>query len=207
MNQEQKILKNWKQHWNNKTTLKNPIEIDGCCIDGEPLEKENFIRYWVTPVLSKLAINENEKVLDLGSGTGGFVNEIVKTNDRVVAVEQSTYSCSFINPKCTILNNSIEEINLISKFDKILMIGVTHYFPNLKFFFSIILKYYDLLENNGTFYIGDLLFANRNEKYLVIPEQNCIEYLTQNNIKFELIEHNEEKRKLVHNKYDLIIYK
>ena len=207
MSKEKKILESWKKHWNSKSNLNNPMEIDGCCISGKPVEKEHYIKYWVAPVLSKLAIKKKDKVLDLGSGTGGFVNEIVKTNKLVVAVEQSSHSCSFISNKCVIINNSIEEINLLNKFDKILMIGVSHYFPSLKFFFNIILKYYHILDENGVLYIGDLLSITRNEKYLVITKQDCIEFLTQNRINFELIEHTVQKKEFVNNKYDLIIYR
>ena len=42
-------------------------------------------------IVSKIKILRNDKILDLGSGTGFFVNEIVKNNDFVVAVEQSNY--------------------------------------------------------------------------------------------------------------------
>ena len=207
MSKEKKILESWRKHWNSKLNLDNPLEIDGCCIKGKPVENEHFLKYWVAPVLSKLEIKKNDKVLDLGSGTGGFVNEIVKTSQFVVAVEQSTYSCSFINSRCIILNNSLEEINFLSKFDKILMVGVTHYFPSLKFFFNILLKYYNMLDENGVFYIGDLLSTAKNQKYLFITKQDCIKFLTQNSINFDFIEHTEQKKEFVNNKYDLIIYK
>ena len=69
MNKEKKILKEWNIHWNNKTKLTNPIEIDGLCINGKPLDKKVYLNLWVKPLLKKLKILRNDKILDLGSGT------------------------------------------------------------------------------------------------------------------------------------------
>lgn len=97
------------------------------------------------------SFHTNEKtLLDIGAGTGDFINYCKKNNWNVVGVEPSNKAKEIASTKELVLLNSIEEIKE-EKYDVITMWHVLEHVPNLNDYIKALKK---LLKKDGVLVIA-----------------------------------------------------
>jgi len=72
---------------------------------------------------------DKEKVLlDLGSGTGLIINNLVENFKKIIAVEKYKEFSKFIDKRIKVINRDLKEFNFNLNFDIITIFGVMNYF-------------------------------------------------------------------------------
>ena len=94
--------------------------------------------------------DKNTAILDLAAGTGITLNKYYDKVKSITAVEKFSQFSDFIvkAPNVAVLNADIVDFVPESKYDLILMFGVTHYF-NLEESAFLYTKYKQFLNDNG----------------------------------------------------------
>ena len=112
---------------------------------------------------NNIKINNKDKVIDLASGSGFYINEITKYNPReIYAVDFSKKMLDKIkNKKIIKINSDIETLDISKKFDKIFCFGLLEFCNNINFIFK---KIYNLSKNTT-------------EIYIIFPRSNIFGYL------------------------------
>jgi len=72
---------------------------------------------------------DKEKVLlDLGSGTGLIINNLVENFKKIIAVEKYKEFSKFIDKRIKVINRDLKEFNFNLNFDIVTIFGVMNYF-------------------------------------------------------------------------------
>ena len=71
---------------------------------------------------------ENTDIIDIGSGSGLIVNELVDYLNSIIAVETFSGLTQFIDKRILVINAELANFKIRKEFDAIVSTGVTHYF-------------------------------------------------------------------------------
>lgn len=137
-------------------------------------EEKWFYSQWKF-INSIVKIDENDKILEIGSGLGG-IYKFLKNKNKYIGIELDKEATMFTNNyfKTNCFKNiSIEEFNSEDKFKYIFAIEVLEHFDDV---FANIRKIYSLLENHGIF-IGTSpypykknVYADKTHLFVLHPE-------------------------------------
>ena len=96
----------------------NPLVTRNKAKDSTPYDV-NFIKKF----------GDKEKVLlDLGSGTGLMINNLVGDFKKIIAVEKYEAFSKFIDKRIEVINQDLKEFNFNLNFDIVTIFGVMNYF-------------------------------------------------------------------------------
>jgi len=131
--------------------------------------------------------NKNSNLLDLGSGTGLIINELVDNFKSITAVELFKEFSKFIikNNKLHIINSNLLEFKSDNTYKIITMFGTAHYFDSDE---SLLIykKVYSMLEDNGTFILKNQ-FGIQKTKTVTSSEELGDDYYAQyRELQFEI---------------------
>jgi len=93
-------------------------------------------------------------------------------------------------------------------FDRILMAGVTIYFPGFDYFKVTVEECLDLLRADGILLVGDMQFGTGVSRsgYLVYSKSKVVEFLDSLGYPYSLLAQSRLKR-AINNRHDILIYK
>lgn len=203
MKSENKI----KAHYNNKLT-KNDFEALDYLIDGVPITFEYYQRMIINPIKENLAFESNDKVLDVGCGTGLVLKEIESKVESIEGIDISQNLLNFYKGKSNVYCSSVLDFEYKQNYyTKIYMVSVSIHFENLAYFKKAVKKLLGALAPGGTLLIGDQLIADfyTSEKYFSLYLKDLIEFLKELGYHFSIKTQAAEFRN--RNRYDILIYK
>ena len=113
--------------------------------------------------LQNVKINSDDKIIDLASGSGFYINEIKKSKPReIYAVDFSKKMLDKIKfQKVIKINADIQNLNLNKKFDKIFCFGLLEFCEKINIIFKKISN----------------LSGNRSEIYIIFPRKNIFGFI------------------------------
>lgn len=204
-----KTVERWRAYWESKTE-DDPIAMADYYIDGQPMHYQDYQRLIVAPNISLLSLDSECSVLEIGCGTGMHLLEVEKLTDGFVAGTDlsasllASYKGRALIEKAEAIKQPFQD----SSFDRILMVGVTMYFPDIDYFRKAIHEITRLLKNDGVAVVGDLLLGSWTSKsgYTVFPSNEIIDLLNEFNFAWSLQNQNLEKRSL-NKRFNIVIRK
>jgi 2-polyprenyl-3-methyl-5-hydroxy-6-metoxy-1,4-benzoquinol methylase len=205
-----KEVPEWTRHWNGKASIKNEVELNGYCVNGEPITDEKFCRIVIEQSVALLEVEPGHVVLDIGCGSGQILCELEKRGARCVGADASKSMIDrFSGQSQTILKAAHELKFEPGSFDRILLLSVVHYFPSTTYFSRIIEKCVTWLRAPGIILIGDIPLTaavSGKSDYLIYDKHELLDILDRFGHPFSLMAQVREKR-LVNRRADAVIYK
>ena len=196
-----------RDHYNRKIT-NNDFEALDYMIDGEPITYEYYKQMIITPTLRNLHLELNDKVLDVGCGTGLIMKEIENDVKYIEGIDISQNLLNFYKGKANVSCCSALDFDYKQNFyNKIYMVSVSIHFEDLAYFKKVVRKLLNALTPGGTLLIGDQLIADfyTSEKYFSLHLNDLIDFLNELGYHFSLKTQAAEFRN--RNRYDILIYK
>lgn len=95
---------------------------------GETTNKRNKEYLQVDIDFVRRHLDKSDDILDVGSGSGLVVNEIVNDVNSIIAVETFEGLTKFIHEDVLVINTPLTDFNIRKQFDKVVCTGVTHFF-------------------------------------------------------------------------------
>lgn len=196
-----------RDHYNRKKT-NNDFEALDYLIDGEPITYEYYKEMIITPTLRNLHLESNDKVLDVGCGTGLIMKEIENDVKHIEGIDISQNLLNFYKGKANVSCSSVLDFDYKQNFyTKIYMVSVSIHFEDLAYFKKAVRKLLNALAPGGTLLIGDQLIADfyKSKKYFSLHLNDLIDFLNELGYHFSLKTQAAEFRN--RNRYDILIYK
>jgi SAM-dependent methyltransferase len=196
-----------RNHYNNKTT-NNDFEALDYLIDGKPITYEYYKQMIITPTLRNLHLESDDKVLDVGCGTGLIMKEIENDVKYIEGIDISQNLLNFYKGKANVSCSSVLDFDYKQNFyTKIYMVSVGIHFEDLAYFKTAVRKLLSALAPGGTLLIGDQLIADfyTSKKYFSLYLNDLINFLNELGYHFSLKTQAAEFRN--RNRYDILIYK
>ena len=151
------------------------------------MAKFRDVKKEATDIIEAICLGEKHSVLEIGTGTGNFAIEAAKHCNKVYAIDVSSEMITYAKQKAQkmgISNVSFLQAGFLSyehkgyPLDMIVSNFALHHLPD--FWKMIALKrIYQLLNNGGTFYLGDVVFSFPIEEY-EYKIDNWIDTMKQN---------------------------
>lgn len=131
-------------------------------------------------------ISKNNDLLDLGSGTGLIINELINDLNEIVAVEFFKEFSSYIKHEdIEVINTDIISFRKNKKFDIITMFGTAHHF-NEDESLSIYKNIFLMLKSNGKFILKNQFGINETKTVTSSDEIGDNYYAQYRFIDFEI---------------------
>ena len=203
-----KSVDEWTKHWDGKSAISNPVELNGYCIKGQPISWEMYEEAVVLPSINRLDISRGHSVLDIGCGSGLMMNEIEKTTHKIFGIDLSSKLLSQYNGCGTTHVGAAHEIPFTQeRFDRILMFGVAGYFPNFEYFEKVTKTAVSLLNSEAMFLIGDLNIGKKpiGNQYQWYDREELLNFFDSLGLRYDLMSQNKLKRKINH-RWDILVY-
>lgn len=201
-------VEEWKKHWNSKSESNNPIEVNGYCLNGKPIDLSLYQNAVVLPAIERLNIKSEHSVLEIGCGTGLMLDKICQISRSVIGFDISKNSLEKYQGEAQVfLSDALSFDYSDYKFDRILMFSIAHYFPDFEYFKSVFDRATNSLSADGLFLIGDLLIGPRptNSKYFWYDREKLLTFLDESNFRYSLLSQNPLKRE-INKRWDILIY-
>ena len=203
-----KTVEEWKTYWNAKRGP-NPVALNDYCIDGIPLERGRYEEAVVKPNVERLDIGPACDVLEIGCGTGLHLREMEGRVRRLVGTDLSVTMLSHYGGSAArCVSEAGRQPFRSGSFDRILMAGVTMYFPGFDYFKVTVEECLDLLRADGILLVGDMQFGTGVSRsgYLVYSKSKVVEFLDSLGYPYSLLAQSRLKR-AINNRHDILIYK
>jgi SAM-dependent methyltransferase len=199
----------WTTHWDAKASIENPIEINGYCLDGVPVDPDTYRWAVVEPCLELLELEPSQHVLEVGCGTGLLLSEIEHRVERLVGTDISATMLARYNGGAETFRCAADELPFEGEqFDRILMNSVAHYFPDLEYFRRVVEKLVGLLRAPGVLVIGDLPVGAQPPQtpYRWYDRRELADVLEPLGLPFSVQAQVRAKRAL-NTRYDVVVYR
>ncbi len=137
----------------------------GRCMSEKGMEKRVF-----RDVIFKLNLTENDKLLEIASGTGNlsipisFIVDSVSCCNYDLLIEKMKNRCPYADNIMYYPGNFLK-ISIDEQYDKILIYSVLHYLENEREVFDFIEKALKLLKKGGRLLVGDLANADNENRF------------------------------------------
>jgi ubiquinone/menaquinone biosynthesis C-methylase UbiE len=131
----------------------------------------------INDISIKLELNKNDKLFDIGCGSGKIVNSLSHLVKKSSAIDHPNIINSINYKKINFIKGDILKIKLSNKkFDKILIYSLVHYLKNTEELFKLIRKSFQILNKNGILLIGDIPNIDKKKRF-----KNSINFKKINN--------------------------
>lgn len=203
-----KSVNEWTQHWDKKSTISNPVELNGYCVNAEPISWDLYKEAVVLPAINRLDISPGDSVLDIGCGSGLMMDEIEKITDKIFGVEPSKELLGRYKGSGLTYVGAAHDLPFTNeRFDRILMFGVAIYFPDFSYFENVVNKAISLLNTDGKFLIGDLNIGMRptENQYQWYDREQLLNFLDGLGLRYNLMSQNKLKRE-INRRWDVLLY-
>lgn len=196
-----------KKHYDSKISF-NELEAQDYVIDNKPIAFSLYKKMVITPLIENLRFESNDKVLDVGCGTGLVLKAIESKVESIEGIDISQNLLNFYKGKSNVYCSSVLDFEYKQNYyTKIYMVSVSIHFENLAYFKKAVKKLLGALAPGGTLLIGDQLIADfyASEKYFSLHLKDLIEFLKELGYHFSIKTQAAEFRN--RNRYDILIYK
>jgi SAM-dependent methyltransferase len=205
-----KTVDEWVRHWDAKVGIENPVELNGYCVGGVPLEFEAYREVLIDPSIARLEVEPGHTVLEIGCGSGQILQELERRGAECVGADPSSHMLQRFSGKSRTCLKAAHELEFErDSFDRILMVSVAHYFPSMFYFSDVIGKCLGWLRAPGIILIGDIPTsptANARSDYLIYDKCELVRLLDQFGHPYSMMAQSSSKR-LVNRRIDVAIYK
>ena len=204
-----KTVEEWIAHWNGKTGITDPVELNGYCVAGKPIPYDTYRRAVIEPCLARLELEPHHHVLDIGCGSGLMLAEMAGHVTRCVGVDPSVAMIErYTGPAETYVAAADSLPFEPGSFDRVLMVGVALYFPSDAYFAAVLRNVLDLLRRDGIFLASDLLLGQPipSSQYRYYDRDFLSALLDSLDHPYSIVVQNKLKRS-INRRYDIIIYK
>ncbi len=199
----------WTAHWDAKASIENPIEINGYCLDGAPIDEDTYRSAVVEPCLELLELEPGHHVLEVGCGTGLLLSEIERRVEHAVGADISATMLARYTGRAQTVHCAADELPFEGEvFDRVLLNSVIHYFPDVAYLRSVAERLIGLLRVPGILVIGDVPIGLPPPKtpYRWYSRAELAEVFEPFGLPFSIQAQTRVKRAL-NTRYDLVVYK
>jgi ubiquinone/menaquinone biosynthesis C-methylase UbiE len=205
-----KTVDEWVQHWDAKVGIKDPVELNGYCVEGVPLTFAKYRQILIEPSIARLEVEPGQKVLEIGCGSGQILHELESRGAECIGADPSRHMLQRCSGKSKTYLKAAHELEFdCNSFDRILMVSVVHYFPSMPYLADVIGRCLDWLRASGIILIGDIPIApavNARSDYLTYDRYELLRLLDRLGHPYSMMAQIREKR-LVNRRIDVAIYK
>jgi len=209
MERKMKTIEEWRTHWDNKKDITNPIELNGYCLKGKPIEKSKYNDAVIQPTLELLELDNDSKILDVGCGSGMFLYEFEKMGLEAFGTDISNALLERFKGKSKTFACAAHELPFYDEFfNRILMVSVAIYFENFNYFKTVVLKCLSILKLQGIFLIGDINLGIKPDgnQYQWYNKHEMVDFLDSLGYPYSIMTQNKIKR-TINKRWDILIYK
>jgi SAM-dependent methyltransferase len=202
-------IEEWRDHWDSKSAIADPVVLNGYCIGGVPISVGQYFAAVINPVIDRLDLRPEHRVLDIGCGSGLTLAEIEKQVAEAIGTDLSGSLLQCYKGEARTYTCAAHELPFEGEqFDRILMFSVAIYFPSFDYLKKVIEKALSLLRKDGLFLIGDLNLGVRpnGSQYLWYEREPLLDYLDGLGVAYSLLAQNKLKRKL-NRRWDVVLRK
>ncbi len=205
---ELEVVEGSREHFDGKSSG-NELECMDYIVDGKAISVDLYDQAIRQPLISKLELCADSRVLDIGCGTGLIISKIEEQCAKVVGIDISQNLISRYSGRAEVFVCAAHEMPFEEKtFDRIYMLSVAVHFPSFDYFKKIIDKCLSLLDDNGILVIADqiLTFEEIQTRYLAINVHELVDYLGSKPYPYSIVAQNKMKRSFSR-RSDIVIYK
>ena len=202
-------VEEWRAHWDAKAGIANPVELNGYCIGGVPIDLDLYRATLIEPVLRLLELEPQHHVLEIGCGSGLILREIEGRVERAVGTDLSETLLNRYDGTAETIVGAAHEVPFEGEqFDRILMSSVIHYFPDLVYLRDVVLKLLGLLRRPGVLVIADALLGEQpaGTPYRWYSRGEIVNLLEPLGLPFSIAAQSRLKRQ-INIRYDIVVYK
>jgi SAM-dependent methyltransferase len=204
-----RTIAEWAAHWNAKAAIHDPIELNGYCVDGVPVDAELYRAAVIEPWLDRLELAPHHHVLEVGCGSGLLLREIEASVERTVGTDFSATLIERYDGAAETYLCAAHELPFEGEqFDRILMASVAHYFPSLDYFREVIVELVSLLRRPGLLLVGDVPLGRQppGTPYRWYQPMEILDVLEPLGVRFS-IETQSELKRTINRRYDVLVRK
>jgi SAM-dependent methyltransferase len=222
-----KTIDEWRDHWEERAKILNPVEVNGYCREGAPYSHLEYFETVVAPLLDRLELEPQHRVLDVGCGTGSLLSEIENRCEFSVGTDISQAMAERYKGRSKVIACAAHELPFQNgSFDRIVMNSVVHMFPSKEYFVSVVNKCLAILTSPGILLMGDVLvgkdiFAPKpltfrqklhyrrwslEHEYTVYPAGWMADFLNSLDLPWSIMAQTRVKRK-INRRFDIAVYK
>lgn len=203
-----KVIDELRAHYDGKQTGNKFAHMD-YMIDGQPVSEEWYDKALRQPLIEKLELKPDSRVLDIGCGAGLVISEIETKCAKVIGVDISKSLIALYQGKSELFVCAAHELSFAhGSFDRIYMLSVAVHFPNFDYLKGVINNCLGMLADDGVLVISDLIITTEsiNSRYLVVDTHELVEYLEACSYPYTISAQSRFKRSFSRRK-DIVIYK
>lgn len=204
-----RTIAEWTAHWDAKSEIRDPVRLNGYCVGGEPIPREQYMEAVVKPVLERLELEPHHRVLDVGCGSGLMLGEIEKRVAEAVGTDVSRAMLERYEGRATTHVCAAHELPFgPESFDRVLMYSVAHYFPDFDYFREVAAKCLAILRRDGILLIGDLPVGRRPEQspYLWYDRHALVDLFDSVALPYTIAAQSRAKR-AINRRIDVVVFK
>jgi len=166
-----------------------------CDVYNTLLRDENKDQYEIDEIKKMTNLNDNTKILDIGSGNGHHVNLLQNVGAKILGLDKSHHMTDRARkayPKCKFKTGDFMNPSILKnkKYDHIVCLYFTiYYIENKSKFFK---KCFKLLNSSGYLFLHlvnrekfDPMVSVSNPLYIVSPQSVTDKRITKSSVKFE----------------------
>jgi ubiquinone/menaquinone biosynthesis C-methylase UbiE len=202
-----KVEKN-REYFDSKNS-DNEFECLDFIVNGEPLSDHVYDIALRQPLIQKLELFPDARVLDIGCGTGLTLSHIEDKCSEATGIDISKNLISKYKGKAKVFVCAAHEMPFSDKsFDRIYMLSVSLLFPNFDYFKHVVEKCLSMLDDNGILVISDqpLTTIDVTSGYLTINTHELVDFLNSKKYPYSISAQNRLKRSFS-KRSDIVIYK
>lgn len=200
----------WTSYWQDKEWKDSHFLLNDYAAKGVPVAPELHRETVLQPTLALLELEPEHEVLEIGCGSGIMLREIETRVKRAVGTDLSQAMLDrFPGASTTYCAPANAQPFTGEQFDRILMFSITHYFPDMDYFLSVLNKATSLLRRGGIFLAGDVIldaYEGMNPRFLRIDKHALIDFLDALGHPYSIAVQNRKKR-MRNNRHNIIVYK
>jgi ubiquinone/menaquinone biosynthesis C-methylase UbiE len=204
-----KSVEEWTEHWDAKAGIEDPVELNGYCLGGVPIDFDVYRAAVIQPTLELLELEPQNHVLEIGCGSGLILREIEACVERAVGTDLSKalldrYAGAAETVVCAAHELPFEG----EQFDRILMSSVIHYFPDLEYLRGVVSQALKLLGQPGILVIADALLGEQppGTSYRWYTRREIVDLLDPIGLPYSIAVQPRLKRE-INLRYDIVVYK
>lgn len=204
-----KSVADWAAHWDAKAEIENPIELNGYCVEGVPVDAETYRAALIEPWLERLELEPRHHALEVGCGSGLLLREIEPRVERLVGADLSKALLGRYDGLAETIVSAAHELPFEEgRFDRILLASVSQYFPSMDYFRGVMSDLVRFLRRPGLLLLADVLLGDQppDTPYLWYQPMEMIELLESLGVRF-CIESQSELKRTINRRYDIVVRK
>ncbi|KAJ4469290.1 hypothetical protein J3R30DRAFT_3304252, partial [Lentinula aciculospora] len=174
-NAEERVLDLWDSHFNNEDSTYHSLHEENggqrvvrwySMFDARPIPSSEMVQ-WLDDTIDQIAPAPDDKVLEVGVGSGMVALKIAHCVQSFVGTDLSTPSLKSLEARLTseglsstvsLFTAPAHELDIVTgrSFSLVILNSVLQYFPSAEYLTQVIEKMVGLIESGGRIFIGDV---------------------------------------------------